>query len=224
MNGIWLGLWSLLCGGRQRPRPSPGTPRNRWRPQLETLEDRLVLSPALAPVFPGVLGVTILPRGGHLFVPKVTQFHGTVVFSQLIQKERREGLLLAVPDLSNLTFSLLSEGDAVPGPPPSEGNPGSFGSLGMHTLTIENQEYDRKGTATFDGFWDGFVVSQARLAWDAQGVSITFTWLGHALFGHITATGAAWHLDAQTIVTETIPGFGDYGHVAGGTGGLPVVR
>jgi hypothetical protein len=77
MNGIWLGLWSLLSGGRRRPRHSPGVPRYRWRPQLESLEDRLVPTMTLAPDLPGMAGVTILPRGGHLFVPKLqVHFYG----------------------------------------------------------------------------------------------------------------------------------------------------
>jgi hypothetical protein len=202
MNGIWLGLWSLLSGGRQRALQSPGLSRNRCRPQLETLEDRLALSSTLAPDLQGVLGVTIIPRGGHLFVPKVFDFHGGTLsisrgFSQVFQKVNPHDLvILAVPDLSNVTFELL-------------------GDDGPHIrLEIHNQVYAKNGTASFDGLWyeqhgdDGALVS-GQLARDRQGIHITFTWDGNQfLDGHITAQGAVWHLDG----TGTVP---NGGHAAG---------
>jgi hypothetical protein len=202
MTGIWLGLWSLLSGGRQRPRHSPGTSRKRWRPQLETLEDRLVPATALAPVLEGVAGVTVLPRGGHLFVPKVFDFHGGTVFSQLIHKERLEAsLVLAVADLSNVTFTLLAD----------DGR--------MHQLTIHNQVYAKNGSATFDGLWDqqqrsdgGGAPVFGQLALDGRlGTRITFTWTGnHFLVGHVTVQGVFWHLDGVGMSPNGGPG-----HVAG---------
>jgi hypothetical protein len=205
MNGIWLGLWSLLSGGRQRPRHSPGTARHRRRPQLETLEDRLVLSAALAHDLPGVLGVTILPRRGHLFVPKVFDFHGGTLtisrgFSQVFQKVNPHDLvILAVPDLSNVTFELL-------------------GDDGPHIrLEIHNQVYANNGTATFDGLWyesqmgDGALVF-GHLARDRQGIHITLTWAGnHFLDGHITAQGVVWHLDGTGFLDDVR----GTGHIAG---------
>jgi hypothetical protein len=201
MTGPWLGLWLLLSGGRQRPRRSPGVPRNRWRPQLESLEDRLVPTTALAPLFEGVAGVTILPRGGQLFVPKVRDFHGGAVFSQLIQKVRLElQLLLAVPDLSNVTFVLVGD----------DGH--------QHQLAIHNQVYAKNGSATFDGLWDqqqrdvGGAPVFGQLALDGRlGTRITFTWGGnHLLVGYVTVQGVFWHLDG----VGTSPNGGP-GHVAG---------
>jgi hypothetical protein len=192
------------------------------------LEDRLVLSLTLLDL-PGVPGRTIVPAHLHLLIPNLFQVQGTVTSAQVLKKVKREGLTLAVPNLSNLTFFLSSDDDAVPAPPPSEGNPGSFGPVqGMHTLEIKNQVFDAKGRATFDGLWDGTMpVQGALLGWDKQGLGITCSWAGHTLFGHITDTGVAWHLDGQ--VTETIPEAGgipfvvNVSHVAGGTG-APVLH
>jgi hypothetical protein len=153
-----------------------------------------------------VAGITILPRGGHLFVPKVFDFHGGTVLSQFIQKARlQERFLLAVPDLSNVTFTLMGV-DPQAGDDPHP-----------HQLAIHNQVYANNGTATFDGLWgpsEAPVFGQ--LTRDGgQGTRITFTWGGangqpHLLIGHITAQGVVWHLDG----VGTSPNGGP-GHVAG---------
>src|SRR5262245_61625118 len=138
MFGLLRKLFSTSrpSGGGRGAGAGPGT--HRARPRVEALEDRLVLSLTLLDL-PGVPGRTIVPAHSHLFLPNQFQVQGTVVSAQILKKVKHGAFTLAVPDLSNVTFSLLSDGDATPAPP------GGFPSLGQHTLVIKNQEYDRKG-------------------------------------------------------------------------------
>jgi hypothetical protein len=177
-------------GGRRGA--GPGAGMNRVRPNVEALEDRLVLSPAL-------------------LIPKLTDLLSSSSLRNQLRRFRG-AVRVAVPDLSNMTFSLSSDGDATP-------NTGPFGGVipGHHTLTI--LPFKPNTTATFNGLWDGMVPVSGQLHWDASQVSITCSWQdgSHYLSGHITTNPTdylpGWYLDGQAS------GAPAYGHVFGSTSG-----
>jgi hypothetical protein len=187
---------SKPSSGRRGAGTGPDT--HRVRPKVEALEDRLALSTALAPDLVGVPGRTILPTHSHLLTLKLTDIQGPFVLSPFLKKLHLGQFRLAVPNLSNFTFALVSENGS------------------HHQLAIHNQVYENNGTARIDGLWDqanpvGGVQGFGLLEQDGQGIHITFAFNNHLLDGHITSQGVVWHLDGQVEVAN---GSGP-GHVVG---------
>jgi hypothetical protein len=171
--------------------------RQNVRLNVEAMEDRTVpsstslfVSPDLPANLVGQLGHRL-----HLFIPQPTQLQLNL---SLLEK-LAHGLHLAVPDLAGVRFRL-----------DSLSNPGTP----VHELDIQSQTYNADGSASFTGTWSPLgdpanakPVFNARLAYDAAGIHITFNFGPHSFDGHITRLGLFWHIDG---VTDAAPG-----HVAG---------
>jgi hypothetical protein len=171
--------------------------RNRGRtgsfvPRVEALEDRCV--PA--------------QHGGHLFIPKLSQIQFTTLDGRFLKLAQSERLVVAVPDLANITLFMKSVDDGT-----------------LHQLLIQDQFFAPDGHASFAGFTDGELVGFAQLGWDAQGIHIVFAnlTLDRVFDGHITAVSRHWHIDGQVMVRgvggHTVRGDGP-GHLVGDSSGF----
>jgi hypothetical protein len=200
-------LQKLVAGIRQSPRRrTPTTSSRQFRPGVEGMEDRLVLSsnsllaagalqtnPTLLgqQANPGLFKVLNNHKPQRLFIPSLSQVQFTRVSSSLFRLIRLKRLLLAVPNLAGVSFNLKSDNPTVPD----------------HQLDIQTQTYNTLGQASFTGLWspagqpqNAKPVDNGVLAWDAQGVHITFTWANgtHTFDGHITSVNGHWHIDGNT--------------------------
>jgi hypothetical protein len=173
--------------------------RSRQKVQLnvEEMEGRTV--PSSTPLFvsqdlPANL-VSHLGQRLHLFIPQPTQFQ----LNPALLARLAHGLHLSVPDLAGVRFRL-----------DSLSNPGTP----AHELDIQTLSYNADGSASFTGTWSPLgdpanakQVFNARLAYDALGIHITFNFGPHSFDGHITRQWLFWHIDGTT---DAAPG-----HVAG---------
>jgi hypothetical protein len=171
--------------------------RHKARLNVEALEDRMALSGSpllVSPDLPANL-VGQLGHRLHLFIPQPTQFQ----LNPALLARLAHGLHLSVPDLAGVRFRL-----------DSLSNPGTP----AHELDIQTLSYNADGSAGFTGTWSPLgdpanakQVFNARLAYDALGIHITFNFGPHSFDGHITRQGLFWHIDGNT---DAAPG-----HVAG---------
>jgi hypothetical protein len=207
-------LQSLVAGIRKFVKGrTPTTASRQFRPGVEGMEDRLVLSSTsllpgllnLKPVLAGQqlfqkmspdLGAQLTPaiqihRPLRLFYPSVSQVNVTKLNSNLIRLLRIRKLFLAVPNFAGVNFDLKSD------------NPG----VNDHELDIQTQTYYASGAATFTGTWsplgqpqNASFVTNTSMGWDSQGVHVTFAWANgtHTFDGHITAVNGHWHIDGNT--------------------------